>query len=265
MIAALLLAGTLSMRELYVDAIKAMSDLPQPQYVTYDLQAQSDGLQVDPVVQGGQVWLNVHGGSASAAWQMTHRTYDYATELVNAADGRRYFTQRSFFDPTWYGAYRALNEGMFDAQDPAAPRAPQATPPPDTTLKTIAVTAVMGPGIYTLQDRGEQACPNGDPGRALHLVSRERNARHQLTDVIIDTASNRFCMMRFAETSGFGFHGFLEQHYADAGGYWMQTGGFLDGTIRAFGISFHHGTWHYELTNMQFPSTLAPNVFTTNL
>lgn len=261
MIPALLLAATLSLRELYVDAVKAMANLPQPQYVTYDMHTAGNGLQVDPMVLHGEVWLNVHGGSAQTAWSVSHRTFDYATELVGATDGRHYFTRRSFFDPTWYGAYRALSEGMFDSQDLASPHRTQATPPPDTTLKTIAVTAVMGPGIYALQDRGEQPCPNGDPGHALHLVSRDANARHQLTDVIIDQQSARFCMMRFAETSGFGFHGFLEQHYADVDGYWMQTGGFIDGTIRAFGISLHHGMWPYDISNVRFPESLPENTF----
>jgi hypothetical protein len=140
---------------------------------------------------------------------------------------------------------------MFDSQDPAPPRA-AAAPPPQTSLRTIAVAAVMGPGIYAVQDRGNAACSNGDPGRALHLASRERNPAHQLTDVVVDTRVTRFCMMRFADTSGFGFHGFLEQHYADVNGYWMQTDGLMDGTIRAFGISFHHGVWHYRLTDMRF-------------
>lgn len=44
-----------------------MSDLPQPEYVAYRLNAQSDGMQVDVMTQGGQVWLNVHGGTGAAA------------------------------------------------------------------------------------------------------------------------------------------------------------------------------------------------------
>lgn len=121
----------------------------------------------------------------------------------------------------------------------------------------------MGPGIYTIEDRGTAECPNADPGQALHLTSRERNSHHQLTDVIIDLNSMRFCMMRFAESSGFGFHGFLEQHYADVGGYWMQTGGSLEGT-RLFGISMHHGVWRYRLLDMQFPTSLPPETFSTS-
>lgn len=251
---ALVLAAALTPQQLYVRAIDAMSGLVQPEYVTYRLKAQSDGLQVDLVTLNGAVWLKVHGGSTPADWTLAHQTDDYASRIIDNASGQQYESARSFFDPTWYGAYRALREGMFDSQDPAPPHpASSATPAPPEPLKTIAVTAVMGPGIYAIEDRGEAACSSGDPGRALHLRSRNRDSHHQLTDVVIDLNSMRFCMMRFAETSGFGFHGFLEQHYGDAGGYWMQTDGLLDGTIRAFGIALHHGVWRYHLVDMAFP------------
>lgn len=252
-----------STQSLYVQVLEAMSNLPQPQYVTYSMESAADGLQADLVTAGEQVWLNVHGGSGSQTWTLRHRTADYTTEIVDG--GRRYVTARSFFDPTWYGAYRALHEGMFDSQDPAAPRVAAPAPAALTSLKTIAVTSVMGPGIYAIEDRGDATCASGDPGRALHLISRERNSQHQLTDVIVDLRSMRFCMMRFAQTSAFGFHGYLEQHYADVGGYWMQTDGLMDGTIRAFGISLHHGIWRYRLLNMQFPQTLPAAAFAARI
>lgn len=153
MIALLLAAALLSPDALYAKAVAAMSGLPQPQYVTYNLQANGDGLLVDLVLQRGQVWLNVHGGSGSTNWALQHRTYDYASRIVNDADNQRYVTQRSFFDPTWYGASRALRECMFDSQDPAPPR-PQHTqaPAPDVTLKTIAVSSVIGPSVYAITD-----------------------------------------------------------------------------------------------------------------
>jgi hypothetical protein len=71
----------------------------------------------------------------------------------------------------------------------------------------------------------------------------------------------RFCMIRYDDPSAFGFHGTVEQHYADVGGYWIQTGGLLDGKLRAFGISTHHGVWRYRLTGMQFPSALPATAF----
>lgn len=249
-------------KHLYVDALTAMANLPQPQYVTYELQAQSEGLQVDPVIQGGNVWLNIHGGSTPADWNLEHRTADYRTAFLDRENNKRYYTARSFFDPTWYGSLRALREGMFNSQDPAAPR-PQTTPTPqpDLQIKTIAVVAAMGPGIYLLEDRGPAACSNGDSGHALHLISRTRDPRHQLTDVIIDTTNNRFCMLRFAVNGGLGFHGIMEEHYADVGGYWMQTDGFLDGTIRVAFIAVHHGVWKYQLKDVEFPASIPGIAF----
>jgi hypothetical protein len=256
-------AEPFSARELYLQALKAMGDLSQPAYVTYRFESTSDGLQADLTTIGGNVWLSIHAGTAPGSWTLRHRTYDYASEIVNAVDGRRYVSHRSFFDPTWYGAFRALRQGMLYSQDPAPPRPTpgDALPTPDPSLKTIGVVSVMGPAVYTIEDRGPATCQGGESGRALHLVSRNRDPQHQLSDVVIDLQSLRFCMMRFGSPAGFGFHGFVEQHYADVGGYWMQTDGLLDGTLRAFGISMHGGVWRYRLRDMQFPSALPLETF----
>jgi hypothetical protein len=252
-----------SARAFYVQAIAAMSDVPQPPYVTYRMEGSAEGLQVGLTTISGQVWLNIRAGSTSDRWTLRHRTYDYQSEIVSLSDGRRYVSQRSFFDPTWYGAYRALRLGMLYSQDPAEPRPSPgaATPAPDPTLKTIGAIKVMGPAIYDIDDRGATVCPNGDPGRAMHLTSRTRDPQHQLSDVIVELRSMRFCTMRFGTAAALGFHGIVEQHYGDVGGYWMQTDGILDGTLRVFGVSTHHGVWRYRLLEMQFPSSLPPETF----
>ncbi|HEV7180813.1 MAG TPA: hypothetical protein VGN11_13150 [Candidatus Baltobacteraceae bacterium] len=101
-----------SAREFYSAALKAMSDLPQPPYVTYRLESESDGLQVTLTDIRRLVLLYIEAGSTPSGWIMRHRTDDYASEIVNTLDNRRYVSQRSFFDPTWYGSYRALRDGM---------------------------------------------------------------------------------------------------------------------------------------------------------
>jgi hypothetical protein len=256
-------ANTRPARELYVQAIAAMSDLPQPAYVTYRLESSSEGLQVGLMTIAGQVWLNIRAGSTSDRWTLRHRTYDYESEIVSQSDGRRYVSQRSFFDPTWYGAYRALRLGLLYSQDPTEPRPSPgvATSTPDPTLKTIGAIKVMGPAIYDVDDRGTAVCPNGGPARALHLTSRTRDPQHQLSDVIVDLRSMRFCVMRFSSASALGFHGIVEEHYEEVGGFWMQTDGFIDGTFRVFGVSTHHGVWRYRLLDMQFPTSLPPDTF----
>ncbi len=255
----LLAAQTVDAHRLYVTAIRAMSDLPQPAYVTYRIIGENDGMQVGLTVIGGNLWLSIGPGPASSDWSVQHRTFDYKSIVTDASTGKTYTTARSFFDPTWYGTERALRLGMLNSQDPSAPHEAQAdpTPPPGPTLRTIAVTTVMSPSIYNVEDRGPAACANGDAGRALHLWSRARNVMHQLSDVTIDLSSMRFCMMRYSIADTFGYHGIVEQHFADVRGYWMQTDGLLDGTVRFMGIATHHGIWRYRLDDMRFPQMLS--------
>ena len=244
---------------LYQQAVAAMSGLRQPQYLSYRIDGVGDGMSIGLVVLGGNVWLNMRGASGTSQWQISHRTVDYTSEIVNDADGKTYLTHRSFFDPTWYGTYRALHEGMLYSQDPAPPRtspAPSA-PPADLTLKTIAITSVIGTNIYNVTDQGPAACPNGTPGRALRLTSRDHDWHHQLNGVIVDESSHRFCMMRFGISEALGFHGIVEQDYADVDGYWIETGGLIDGTSRAFGISMHHGVWRFKLNDIAFPAAIT--------
>jgi hypothetical protein len=259
--------GDDAVTQFYQRAVKVMDGLPQPPYVTYRLAGTGDGFQIGLTVRDQKVWLLISPGSDPSSWTLRHRTYDYESEIVDQDDRERYLSARSFFDPTWYGAYRALREGMLNAQDPAPPRPSpdDPSPAPEAALRTIGGIAVMGPALYRISDRGAATCPDGEPGRALHLTSRKRDPLRQLTDVIVNAASLRLCMMRYGVAGAFGFHGIVEQHYADVGGYWMQTDGLLDGTLRAFGISTHHGIWRYRLLDMAFPASLPRDAFTSNL
>ncbi len=238
-----------------------MRDVRQPAFVDYVLTSRSDGLVVDLTAIRHEVWLQIGSGTTPNVWTIEHRTRDFESALTDES-GRAWLSPRAFFDPTWYGSLRALRDGMFGYQNRTAPLLAE-TPAPDTTpdLKVIAVESVMGAGLYDVADRGEATCANGDAGHALHLRSRERSNRHQLTDVIVDLRSMRFCMVRFSLPSWIGFYGTLEQQYADVDGYWMQTGGVLDGTLRVFGISTHHGIWRYTLSAMTFPSQIPDDAF----
>jgi hypothetical protein len=247
----------------YAQAVETMRDLPQPQYVAYTMKGEGARLDVDLVVRDHFVWLQFSPGRSRRIWQLRHRTHDYASEIVQES-GMRLVTQRSFFDPTWYGAYRALRDGMLNYQDlehplPAATPAPAPSSTPD--LRTIAVVSVMGTGIYSVEDRGSTSCENGDAGRALHLTARDRAPEHQLSDAIVDLRSMHFCMLRFSALGGADLTGFVEQHYGDTGGYWVQTGGLIDGTIRMLGIALHHGTWQYRLTGVTFPAKIEAAAF----
>ena len=246
-----------------------MDGLRQPKYLAYRMENSGDGVHIDFWADHrGQVWTRGSNGSSTDAWMLRHRTSDYLSEIVHVADGQRFVTARSFFDPTWYGAVRALRLGMFNSQDPAAPRnvtehEPNAGEP---ALKAIGSTSVMGPAVYTIEDRGDTACPNGQPGHALHFVSREFNPMHQLSDVVIETASGRFCVVTFFARYAGGIFtaGSFEQHYAEVNGYWMQTDGVIDGTWQSSLLSRkRHGVWRYRLTDVSFPTALSDGPFAT--
>jgi pimeloyl-ACP methyl ester carboxylesterase len=257
-----------SARELYLKAIAVMEHLKQPPFVTYHLESKSDGLK-------GELSDTCHpcmpAGNNVDHWMLWHRTWDYTTAILDESNGARYVAHNASMDPTWYGTARALHTGMihginaYTIPEPSAhPIDPRATPAPDTALKTISLISDIGPGIYNIEDRGSAACSNGDPGRALHLWSRERNQGHQLSDVIVDLQSMRFCMMRFGMSAAgpMGGNAYAEEHFGDVGGYWVETDGFVDGTLRVFGIKAMHGRWYYRLTDMQFPAALPDSTFT---
>ena len=253
-----------------------MRDLPQPQYLTYTMEGQGSGLSIRLIVRDHLVWLEMSSGGRygapgadydappAARWTMQHRTNDYATEILDDFDGRRYVSSRAFFDPTWYGAFRALRDGMLFYQPPEAPVSSYATPTPGPSpdLRTIAIVTVIGSNIYTAQDAGPAVCFNGDDGHAIHLVPRDRNRHHQLSDVVVDTRNMRFCSIRFDASDG-SFNGTVEQHYADVGGYWLQTDGIITSHFRTLGISFGRGYWTYRVNYAAFPRSIADNTFLT--
>lgn len=240
-----------------------MRALPQPQYVTYTMAGDGDNLSIGLRVMQHLVWLEMVTGSAAfpSEWSIRHRTDDYASEITTY-QGQRLVSTRAFFDPTWYGAFRALRDGMLMYQQTDAPVSASATPTPGPSpdLRTIAVVTVIGSNVYTVEDRGAAPCTNGDSGHALHLVSREANPRHQLADVVVDLRNMHFCTMRFNVREA-GFSGSVEQHYAFVGGYWLQTDGVIETGIRALGMMIGHGTWHYRLQEMRFPNSIPAETF----
>jgi CubicO group peptidase (beta-lactamase class C family) len=254
-----------SAQALYARAVATMDRVSQPPFVTYELQAQNDAIHVGLQTAGGNVWLLFQGGSAPTDWSVKHRTQDYESEVIDEGNrGARYISARPFFDPTWFGAFRALRDGMLGYQNPDPQRdaltIAEPTAAPDASLHTIAAVSVIGPSVYAVTDRGPTACPNGDPGHALHLVPRHHDPREQLSDVTVDLHSMRFCMLRF-RWSTLWFTGLVEQHYADVGGYWIVTDGSLDGTTHLLGIKMHRFIWDYRLNNMTFPQQLPPDTF----
>lgn len=247
----------------YSSAVNSMRELPQPRYLTYTIAGDGDDLSIDLVVIRHLVWLQMATGESDgpSEWAIRHRTDDYASEITEE-DGRRLVSTRAFFDPTWYGAFRALREGMlmYQRTDPSVSAYATPTPGPSPDLRTIAVVEVFGTNVYRVLDKGSAACADGAPGHALHLIPRDRDRRHQLTDVVVNLQNMHFCTMRFYVRDS-EFNGTVEQHYSTVGGYWLQTDGMIETGIRAFGIMVKHGVWRYRLTQMTFPKSIPADAF----
>jgi pimeloyl-ACP methyl ester carboxylesterase len=254
-------------RDLYVRALHVMSALDQPAYVTYTLQSTSNGL-MGGVTSTCRVWVEF--GSNKDRWTIWHRTADYVSLVEDDSNNSECISHHPFFDPTWYGAFHALSTGMINqigtyrvSTVPTSPPIVQGTPAPDVSLRTISSVAVLGPAIYNFEDRGSAACPNGDPGEAIHLWSRRDDPHHQLSDVIIDLRSTRFCMVRLGlkAPGALGGSFTLELHFNQVDRYWMVTDGAVEGLSRVFGVKSGHGTWQYRLTDMRFPPSLSDDSF----
>src|SRR5215469_3965517 len=260
-----------SAQQFYDKAVEAMRDLPQPQYVDYTMEGEGQGLSIRPIVENHLVWLSMQTAPVNqyqyappieSRWTMQHRTNDYATQIIDNYDGRRLVSSRAFFDPTWYGAFRALRDGMLMYQriDPSVSAYATPTPGPSPDLRTIAVVEVFGTNIYRVVDKGAATCTDGTAGHALHLVPRDRDPRHQLTDVVVNLQNMHFCTMRFFIRES-EFNGTVEQHYSTVGGYWLQTDGLIETGIRALGIMVNHGVWRYRVTQMTFPRSIPAETF----
>ena len=252
---------------MYTRSLRVMDALRQPKYLSYRLESSSDGVHFDLWTdRQHRVWTRGSDGSAEDTWTVQHRTTDYRSAIVHVSDGRRYLTARSFFDPTWYGSVRALRLGMFSSQDAAASRELEIVAE-DTAAKDVKVIGAIsstGPAAYDVIDRGAAACPNGAAGRALHFTSRTADAMRQLSDVVIETVSARFCVIKFlARGAGAVFtSGLLEQHYGDVNGYWIQTDAVIDGSWQSTILSRkRHGVLRYQLRDVTFPETIGNEVF----
>jgi hypothetical protein len=243
-----------------------MDELKQPAYLVYRLESKSEGLRGDFFPSCDGLFFCVRPGNNTNRWMLWHRTADFRTTILDLGNNKRYYTDTDFFDPTWYGPYRGLREGMLNIPELGAPSPlPSASTAPGSSLKVIATFSVFGPNLYDVSDRGDASCPNGDPGRAIHLTSRTNDARHQLSDVVVDLKKMRFCSVTLARERGLGALGGNSErwqgHYGAVGDYWMLTDGFVEVRSRILGIARSGGVWRFRLIDMQFPEQLSPDIF----
>lgn len=249
--------------ELYRRALVVMNDLPEPAFVSNRLEGTMDGPPLKIGTEGcGSLQI-----PRQQDWQLQSRTRDSETVVVDTKTGRRHSIGLS---PTWLWTYAALRRpvlfaGPFPCEAAPASPAPTPTPAPSPfpALKVIGTVVALGPGIYNIEDRGATTCPNGNPGHALHLWSRTNDPRQQLSDVVIELQSMRFCVVRFGTRLGTGisFAATFEQHFADVGGYWIQTDGLAEATQRIAGIAALHSVWRYRFLDTKYPNAIPPDVF----
>jgi hypothetical protein len=73
-------ATSLTARDLYLQALDAMSKIDEPPYVSFELVGRSDGLMA---VFGQGCSLCLYPGSNAVHWSEIHRTADYLSEVVD--------------------------------------------------------------------------------------------------------------------------------------------------------------------------------------
>ena len=179
-----------------------MDRVLQPPYVTYELQGQSNNnVHVGLQTVGGKVWLQFKGSSGPTDWSVKHRTQDYESEVVDASDyGARYVSARPFFDPTWFGAFRALRDGMVGYQNPDPQRdaltIAEPTPPPNDSLHTIAAVSVIGPSIYACRIAVRLHVPMAI--RATRCIWSHADAIRAISSAMSPSISSRCVSARYA-------------------------------------------------------------------
>jgi hypothetical protein len=148
-----------------MEAIRNMADLPEPPYVAYRLEGQGDdGMRVELFRERDYVWLHFEPGSASSTWYIVHRRRDFANGIVDE-ERNAFYSDRSFFDPTWYGAYHALHDGMLFGIVRGQPKQEAIltpAPSPSSGLLTIGSTHST-PGIYQISNAGPTAPVDASP------------------------------------------------------------------------------------------------------
>jgi hypothetical protein len=249
-----------SAAQYYAQALKTMEHLPAPKYVQFETQVQGHGINVYHACKKGTLDFFIGWGGGAKPQDSWTALYEPGTqrEIARAGEGETCGAQPAILldSPTFDAADVWLRYGLFG--EPPAPRAtPVATPA--SAIKTIATLEVAAPGAYRVTDMGALPCPSGSPGHALHLVPRYDAANHPLRDVIVETQTMRFCMMRFdlgtSEAAGSGFKGDMRIDFGDVHGAWMVTGGHAVFALRLLGFAVKSGVVDYHYSNVSFPQT----------
>ena len=230
-----------SAAQYYRDALAIMERQPTPPFLTF------------------QTMITLHGHPPT--WDIYRlRTSDGSESSRELPHGKWETETSGGIDPTWLGVSKIVRYGLDIAQAQNASNAPPknaAKMPPG--LKTIAIVTAVAPHDYRITDRGAAICPNGAPGHALHFEAIRNKQRRLLTHVVIESATGRFCEMRFSFAGSLvavGVSGYLALHFGESADYWLvRDARFVIG-FRSFGLQVSQLTVGLAFQHVAAPATL---------
>ena len=244
----------------YVNAVTAMRSLDVPASVTYHSAWTSTGAGTTIVQDGKRVVVQVGIGRAfhaSQTYDLSFSTGDRVITVTTATDHLSGPGSR-LLDPTWAGAYDILRYGLHGEPPSGSPTLTPAVTAPGAPAEpaTIASVVAISPAFYRVNEGGAGACPSGDAGRVLTLTALRDAPAHPLTEVTVDATNGRFCSMRFNVNQAglMGVTGDYEIHFAQAGSYWLVSGGFADVSARIMGIAARRVVLRWENSNITTPT-----------
>ena len=231
-----------SAAQYYRSALAIMERQPIPPYLTF------------------QTTMRLHGHPPTRD-DYRLRTADERESSRELPRGKWMPGQGGGLDPTWLGVSKIVRYGldMAQAQNASHAPTPKSSAKMPTALKTIAIVTAVAPHDYRITDRGAAICPNGAPGHALHFEAIRNKQRRLLTHVVIETATGRFCEMRFSAADSLvavGVSGYLALHFGESADYWLvRDARFVIG-FRSFGLQVSQLTVGLAFEHVAAPASL---------
>ncbi len=231
-----------SAAQYYRDALAIMQRQPMPPFLTFDT----------------VLYLHNHPPTID---QYRLRTSDDIVSTRELPRGAWELQHDKGIDPTWRGVDRLVRYGLdiAEAQNAKQAAAKSAASNAPHGIKTIAIVTAVAPQDYLITDRGAATCPDGSPGHALHFEAIHNKKRRLLTHVVVESATGRFCEMRFSVADSMvavGVSGYLALHFGERAGYWLiRDARFVMG-FRSFGLQFSKITVGIAVRKIAAPASL---------
>jgi hypothetical protein len=254
-------------QQYYSQALDAMKALRPPAYIAYRTDARVRGAGMfDPDCSSGsnRVAFGWGKGTVPAVhWETFYRTKpdDAVVKLASGAICRS--GDFPLFKPTFGAVYGLMRYGFNPEPAPEASAIPAPGAAAPSAPPVIAEVTAVEPSAYRVSDAGSAPCPGGSPGHALHLVAVRDPDNHPLTDVVVDTRSQRFCSMRFRLfdyfAAGSGFKGDMTVQFGDTSGQWLINDVHAEFAMRLLGASLKQVQLGFAYSDVRFPAQIPPD------